>query len=382
MRSRILQQPMTERSLVDRARKTLVRISRLDTRLVDLSPAEWELGLRLARRARIIARLAHQVHRQGVMEDLPEGVANQLRGAIIATQHRIRQVMWELDRIAWALEDEPASVVALKGCAYALVGLPNAPGRFFADVDLLVPEAELGRIEEMLRLRGWQSTKLSPYDQHYYRAWTHELPPLTHADRGVEVDLHHNILPRTSRLKPEPELLLAGARPVDGSRYKVLSPVDMVLHTVTHLFYDSEIGNAFRDLVDLDDMLRHFGGEDPEFWERLVPRAARLDLARPLFYGLRYARRILGTPIPHATVSAARRGAPTAPVLGLMDWLIPRALPPDHPDCPSRVATFCRWLLFVRSHWIRMPPRLLARHLGYKFYLRYLRGKLLRLKAS
>jgi len=34
------------------------------------------------------------------------------------------------------------------------------------------------------------------------------------------------------------------------------------------------------------------------------------------------------------------------------------------------MSSVCRWLLFVRSHWIRMPPVLLARHLAYKFYVR------------
>jgi len=372
---------MTDRSLADRARKILARISRADTPLGELSPFDWELGLRLSRRARLIARLAHQARRQGVVEKLPAVVENQLEGAIAVTDHRTRQVMWELDRIAWALEDEEVPVIALKGCAYAMTGLPNAPGRFFADVDLLVPEAALGSVEQTLAARGWQSTKLSPYDQHYYRAWTHELPPMVHRERGVEVDVHHSILPRTSRLKPDSELLLAEARPVDGSRFKVLSPVDMVLHTMTHLFYDSEIADALRDLVDVDDMLRHFGAEEPGFWERLVPRAERLDLARPMFYGLRYAQRILGTPIPHPTLSAARRSAPAAPILWLMDRLVPRALMQDHPDCPSRVSALCRWLLFVRSHWIRMPPLLLARHLSYKFYVRYLQDRLRRRKA-
>ena len=75
-----------------------------------------------------------------------------------------------------------------------------------ADVDLLVPESALGAVEQALAARGWQTKELSPYDQHYYREGTHELPPMTHVERDVEVDLHHSILPRTSRLKPDSAL--------------------------------------------------------------------------------------------------------------------------------------------------------------------------------
>ena len=372
---------MTDYSLAEQAQETLRRISRPETHLSELSYSDWELGLRLARRARLIARVAHQARAQGVMDELPVVVANQLEGAIAVINQRVRQAKWELDRITWALEDEDVPVIALKGCAYMLMGLPNAVGRYFADVDLLVPESALGRIEQALVARGWQTNKLSPYDQHYYRKWTHELPPMTHVERSVEVDLHHAILPRTSRLKPDSRLLLAEARSVDGSRFKVLSPVDMVLHTITHLFYDSEMANAYRDLVDVDDLLRHFGAEDPGFWKRLLPRAVSLNLLRPAFYGLRYSRCILGTPVPQPILTAARRGAPTAPVLWLMDQLVPRALLLDHPDRPSLVSYLCRWLLFVRSHWIRMPPLLLVRHLGYKFYVRHLRHRLRDRKA-
>ena len=106
----------------------------------------------------------------------------------------------------------------MKGCAYLLAGLPHAEGRQFADVDLLVPESRLGEVEARLRDNGWQTAELTPYDERYYREWTHELPPLTHAERDVEVDLHHNVQMRTSRLKPDAHLLLTASRPVAWCR--------------------------------------------------------------------------------------------------------------------------------------------------------------------
>src|SRR5690606_5683263 len=115
-----------------------------------------------------------------------------------------------------------------------------------------------------------------------------------------------NILPRTSRLKPSGEELRANAQGlpanellnIPAGRVKRLSDTDLVLHTITHLCYDSAFADRLRDLVDVDVLLRHFAAEEPGFYKRLVQRAMALDLARPAFYGLFFSTRWLGTPIP------------------------------------------------------------------------------------
>jgi hypothetical protein len=53
-----------------------------------------------------------------------------------------------------------------------------------------------------------------------------------------------------------------------------------------------------------------------------------------------------------------------------MDLLAPRALMPDHPDKANRLNKAARWCLYIRSHWIRMPPLMLAKHLLVKGWLR------------
>jgi hypothetical protein len=53
-----------------------------------------------------------------------------------------------------------------------------------------------------------------------------------------------------------------------------------------------------------------------------------------------------------------------------MDRLTVNALLPQHPDKPPPVSVVAsRRLLYARSHWIRMPPWLLAYHLSYKFFV-------------
>jgi hypothetical protein len=196
---------------------------------------------------------------------------------------------------------------------------------------------------------------------------------MTHVEREVELDLHHNILPRTARLSPKAELLLQSSVAIDECRFRKLADVDLVLHAMTHLMFDSALADALRDLVDIDDLLEHFSARDAAFSIKLLERAAMLDLSRPAFYSLRYVHRLLGTAIPEEVLRLSRRGAPPAPIVWLMDRLVPLAIFPQHPDRPSVVVECARLLLYARSLWIRMPPLLLARHLLYKFYVRRLR---------
>lgn len=369
------------------AERALLLAALADARqMVAWSAADLDLALRALRRARLLGQVANVLVNAGLLASLPLPARDALSSALIAAEARARLGRWELDRIAHALgEDLGQGIVAMKGCAYLLAGLPHAAGRMFADVDLLVPEARLAAVEARLNERGWHAAELSAYDERYYRNWTHELPPLTHEEREVEVDLHHNVLMRTARLHPDARLLLAAAQtpPVRASTdhpgarqsvFRVLAPVDMTLHAMTHLFYGGEMDDALREVVDIDALLRYYGGCEPQFWQQFWPRALELDLARPAFYGLRYAQRLLGTPIPAWLLKASRAGGPRAPVLAAMDRLVPRALFPPHPERQERRTALARLLLYVRSHWVKMPPLMLTRHLAYKSYVRHFRA--------
>lgn len=341
----------------------------------DLAAADLDLALRLTRRVNLLGRLAVKLERADKIDTLPQVAVDQLVSARMMAEARQRVAKWELNRIAWAMRSEPTiPLVAMKGCTYLLLDLPNAKGRIFADVDLLIPEDRLTRVEARLVEMGWRTTELTPYNERYYRKWTHELPPLIHVEREVEVDLHHSILPRTARLNPDSRKLLDRTREIPGSRFQALSGEDTVLHAMTHLMFDSDLADKLRDLVDIAELLQHFAKSEPDFWQCLLLRAEELDLRRPAYYSLHYARTLLGASIPASILDYAEKNAPPRVVGCLMDKLVPRALYPLHPDHPSQLTEFCRLLLFVRSHWIRMPPWLLAYHLTYKTVMRVMRS--------
>lgn len=333
-----------------------------------LSSLQWDLLIRQARRSNLLSRLALRLRKSGIEPDIPTPVQHHLFSGEVVAQRQEIAIRAEVGHIRTALAHARVPLVLLKGAAYVLAGLPAAQGRVFSDVDIIVPKPLIGETEAALMLHGWHCGHQSDYDQTYYRRWMHEIPPMTHMQRGTVIDVHHAILPDTARIKTNAAKLLEAAVPVAEGVY-VLAPADMLLHSATHLFHEGELGNGLRDLFDLDSLLRHFGAQ-AGFWDVLAPRAVELGLSRPLYYALRYTTRMLGTPVPDQVMQAAEAGRPSRLLLFLMDFCYLRALRPNHASCSDVWTPFARKMLYVRSHWIRMPFHLLIVHLARKAFFK------------
>jgi hypothetical protein len=328
-----------------------------------LSPQAWNRLAQEIRGLRLDARISFLLEARGLAGSCPlepweDLCAQRCHAAFLQAQMR-----FELRKIAKALASADTPILLLKGAAYMMADLSVAQGRPFTDLDILVPRERLAAAEAALLAAGWQHQKTDDYDQQYYRRFMHELPPMHHRDRGIIVDVHHSILPLTSRLQPDPARLWADSVSLPQSSLRVLSPVDMVLHSAAHLFYDGEISGGFGNLLDLHLLISDFG-RDPTFHGRLLDRAEQLQLGRPLYYALLFCRRLCGTPVPDGVVEASRRFAPGPVTRWLMKTLVPPVLGPRYPR--HRPAAFSAWLLYLRSHWLRMPPAQLAGHLSRK----------------
>lgn len=330
------------------------------------SSADWHTLLREAQRANLLSRVAQLLESNGASASLvlPANLQRRLDSAARVSAASARSVRWEVKKIHEALSSQDIPFVLLKGAAYELAGLPPAAGRLYVDVDIMVPKEQLQQAERALFEHGWHGTKMDAYDQKYYRTWMHEIPPMHNLRRNTALDVHHTILPPTAQLKPDVGLLWADAVPLSGwDGVFVLSPADMLLHSAVHLFHDGDLDGGLRDLVDLDALMRHFGC-DEEFWDRLASRAQAQDLVRPLFYATRYTRAILGTPVPKCFIARIERlGAPSAFTRFIMDQLVYNAMDPTRRNLDSSRAGLLRWLLYVRSHYLRMPLSLLVPHL-------------------
>ncbi len=350
------------------ARDPLLAGLRDPASLLSLEDPNWPTLLVRARNGALLAKLACLLRGRGLLERVPEAARRQLEAAMVIGERNQVTLCFEADRIARTLAPLEVPVVLLKGSAYIVADLPAKAGRTAGDVDILVPRSALAAVEAALLSAGWKSAALSPYDERYYRTWMHEIPPLNHSKRDVVTDVHHSIAPMTARYQPDAEGLLAAAIPLGKSPLHVLCPADMVLHSAAHLLNEEMLGPTLRDLADLHDLLTDFG-ERPGYWDSLLDRAGRHGLERPLYYAVTLCHELLGTVVPPEMRARVQSLAPPGPINSLMLSAFSVALPPPSPGRIRPAATAARGLLYLRSHWLKMPPLLLARHLATKAWM-------------
>lgn len=333
------------------------------------SARQWHALLLQARRHGLLAKLESRLRSEGLFDAAPYKARSHMHAARIAALSSQTAVRFEVNRVLRALRGVDVPLLLMKGAAYVHAGLPPAAGRYVGDVDLMVPRERIGEVEQRLLASGWVTGDLDAYDERYYREWTHEIPPIQHPDRDTPIDIHHTIAALTSRVHPDAGAILAARRPLPGTRLSVMAPADMVLHSGLHLFND-EVGFPLRDLFDLHDLLEHFGAE-PEFWDALTERAELHGLQRVLHHLLHHTSALLGTAVPPAVLARAGRAAPSIWVRPLIGGLMRLRFRPDPPSGPGAAKSLAESLLYLRAHWLRMPPGMLLRHLSVKAWKRW-----------
>lgn len=344
-------------------RKYLLNVSAIPT----LGPTEMQQLISQARSARLLASLATQLENEGLLATIPFEIRRHFESALLVHAKQLSDLIYECKQISRTLTQHGDKLILLKGAAYMLADLPVGKGRLVTDIDILVPHERINTIEGNLNTSGWESSYVDTYNEQYYRKWGHEIPPMTHAKRGTTLDVHHNILPPTAGPNVDANLLFGSVVEVKPGIY-TLSLADMVIHSATHLFHEGEFHHGLRDLWDLDRMLRDFPTRQDDFWQDLVTRAAALELLGPLYHGLNYVQQVFSTPVPVEAVNevASRSRRLRKP---LMDFLFLRAFRPDHRQCRLPFTGLALYLLYIRSHYLRMPLYLLLPHLARKAWM-------------
>ena len=306
--------------------------------VVGLDADGWTALLTMARAEQLIGTLAMRVDGLSV----PGAVKAILADARAAAEHGRRAALWEAEMARRALSSVDCPVILLKGTAFVVAGLSAGQGRSIGDLDILVPQASIDAVEAALLAAGWEWVKPDPYDDVYYRRWMHELPPLIHRDRDRMIDVHHTILPLTARITPDATALIGGSMALENG-LRTLSPNGMLVHAAAHLFADGDLAGGLRNLWDIRCLVDEFGTDG------LDAEAQSHGLSREMSRSLRLADALFA--------EGAARGADR--------HYIRRITARDGWGRPTRPIT--RLAFYVRSHWLRMPPAMLARHLWTKW---------------
>lgn len=344
---------------MSKAARMVVRALRNPLSAERLSEEQWTALLTAARAESLLGSLAHRLRDLA----LPPKVSEILADARADAERARVQALWEAEMARRALAPLDVPVILLKGTAYAAAGLAAGVGRSIGDLDILVPRDRLADVQQALLSSGWEWVKEDAYDDLYYRRWMHELPPLIHRDRDRMIDVHHTILPLTARPTPDAAAMIAdslalgdglrGSGPLDQG-LRILAPADMVIHAAAHLFADGDLAGGLRNLWDIDRLLREYG-ERRHFWRDLAWRARRHQLRAPVARALRLAASLYATPVDEACAGRRRWN----------DVLFERRLL-ARSGWGSETNPALRLGFYIRSHALRMPLPMLARHLWIK----------------
>lgn len=315
-----------------------------------LDTACWNDIVRQARNTQVLGQLGVFLERQSCLSRLLPAVQRQFELARLTAKSRADAALWEISTIRRAVSPE-IPIVVLKGGAYLLAGDPNGEGRYFSDVDILVPRESLDEAEANLIADGWKPSSVSLYDQAYYRNWTHELPPMEHVRRRTVLDLHHAIVPRVSRYAFDPQLLWRNVQAVGEGLY-VLATQDRLIHCALHLIQEGEPAKIFRDLFDLYLLVEQYG-LDQSALDSLHVRSRELGVDRLVDAAIWAALRLFGD----ASVTSVGRGI-------LSTLLVDTAK--DVAPYRSLTGRISGVGLLAHSHLIKMPLKILIPHLAHK----------------
>jgi len=327
-----------------------------------LDGAGWTSLISIARAESLMGSLAHRLKGH----DVPAQIKPILKDAIENAALARKQALWEADCARRALANIGAKLdcktILMKGTAYVAADLDAGVGRSIGDLDIMVAREQLPQVEEALLDAGWEWVKPDPYDDQYYREYMHELPPLIHRDRDKMIDVHHTILPLTARPTPDAKAMLDDAVRLESGLY-VMAPADMVCHCAAHLMADGDLAGGLRNLWDFHCLVEEFFSQDHKFQIKLEERAKLHQISWHVKVCQRLSRRLYSNRWPPKIGTQAsyeiRLGFPDD------DLIIYRLLARDGYGRETREIT--RQVFYVRSHWLRMPPVMLAKHLWTKW---------------
>lgn len=337
----------------------LINVLRNPHRVTEITDAQWNDVVEHGRRTQLLGQLATRLRQAGVFDQVLPAVQRHLMLAELTSQRRREAALWELKGMRQAIHPA-ASLMVLKGCAYAIAGDTNANGRHFSDVDLMVRRHDLEAVESALISVGWKPSRVNAYDQAYYRNWMHEVPPMEHVRRHTVCDLHHAINPPVSRYYIPPDKLFAHLVEVLPGIH-VLSPTDRVIHCALHLLQEGEPKKLIRDLYDLHLLLlQHFGPD-----QTMAPLMARADELG------------VGAPTRTAVGAAHNLFSDNAAAQNHTGWLQKQveiaAL--NTPGQGRLASALAGWVVIAHAHWMKMPLRLLVPHLARKTWLAWFPDK-------
>ncbi|MDT0593624.1 nucleotidyltransferase family protein [Glaciecola petra] len=299
------------------------------------------------------------------MSKLPKAFALHMRSVQQFSFAQQTQTQLACTQLADALLHSGIKVTLLKGAAYILGEKQNALGRLISDIDILVPKLKMPQLEAFLKDNGWQAVVLEDYDEKYYREWSHELPPYTHLESGVTLDIHHTLIPESSGKIINVDLLFENSTQMAANLF-VPDNCHLVLHSAIHLLLNDDIEKGLRDCFDLHLLLTEIAKQDKT--TDLVELFIQSNCERELVILLNLLTHLFDKDTQPYCKLMSDKIAQLTPFEKIKVTCLYHAIFPQSRYLENSTNSLARFYVYTSGHLSKMPLPKFIKHITYKTY--------------
>jgi hypothetical protein len=260
---------------------------------------DWTKLLPLAQRQALIPLLYFQLNKVAA-EQVPPARLKELRTRYQNNSALNVLLTGEMVRLLELFERDQIPALPYKGPAIGVGIYGNLSLRQFADLDILVSEADVWRATQLLIDRGYQAHFVIPLRKQstfirlsYVRLFKREFD-------GTTVELHWRLAPRFFGAAFDTTRLLQATRMIQlqGANVRVPLTEDLILMLCIHGAKDC--WEKLEWVCGLTELIR----SDPQIdWRSVLKRARELCCLKILSLGLLLARDLLEAPVPAETIA-------------------------------------------------------------------------------
>lgn len=257
-------------------------------KITNLPPDAWQQVVNLSLCHDVSAYLYQQLTR--LEETIASARLQELHKAYLMNAARNTFFYHELARALEALHQAHIPVIVLKGAFLAERVYPTIAARHMGDIDLLVRDDDLTKVDGLLISLGFHRQFLRLETS----AEAHALP-YKDVQTGLVIEVHWTLLDARHGMQVDIEQLWQRAQPAVIAQKPALeiTPEDQILHLCIHAaIHAFEMG--LRPLCDLDRTIRHY--QNSIDWGTLRQRTLNWRAERSVYLTLRLANDLLHTP--------------------------------------------------------------------------------------
>lgn len=259
---------------------------------------DWSRVVEAARALRTVPLLDATLVRHSDRLEIPGKERKTLWMEADAWRRWNRRLAAEGERVVAALEREGYRVVPIKGFDYARRLYPDVGLRPMVDIDLLLPERELGPACEFLKGTLEYREEDSPAERRHGRTYHKRILFRWEGDESRCLDMHAVFYHRELYPVDYEELW----RRIGDGRAG-LEPEDCLLLSCLILAKD-RYQTDLRDMLDIHLMIRSCNLD----WSVVLERAREWEVSVALFFSLLVVRNILGSAVPARVLEKCRPG--------------------------------------------------------------------------